>query len=47
MGLMHMIHVANATYQAMCPNGCAVNCWGRNACIRVADRPGSWFGHSR
>ncbi len=34
MGLMRMIHVANATYQAMCPNGCAVNCWGRNACTR-------------
>lgn len=31
MGLMHMIRVANKTYQSMCLNGCPLNCWGRNA----------------
>jgi len=30
MGLMHMIRVANLTYQSMCLNGCPLNCWGRN-----------------
>ncbi len=34
MGLMHMIRVANLTYQSMCLNGCPLNCWGRNVFTR-------------